>query len=88
MEVHIIVHSWDLPDEWGAEALGVYTDHSKAVREMRRMADETIENTDYEHEFDEDLCHDDNELIKRGWYVESWGQDSVWKWELQTMEVE
>ena len=88
MQVFVVVHHWDTPDNEGVEVLGVFEKIEKA-REQIEVGAHAIRKEFDEDFWDEDMSWDEPMSIHLGRcgrdYLE---QATVYSWEISEQEVE
>ena len=88
MTVYIALHTWDTPDNEGAEILGVFSS-MEAAREVIKASAEKIR-AEYEPDFwDEDMTWDEPSEIHLGRDERGYSNPAtIYSWEIVQREVE
>lgn len=88
MQVFVVVHHWDTPDNEGVEVLGVFEKIEKARAQI--VAGAGAIRAEYDEDFwDEDMTWDEPESIHLGGYsLGSFEPATLYSWEIVQREVE
>lgn len=81
MLLYILTNNWTIPDDDGAEVLGVYSSFEKA-REIMQAEAEKIR-AEYEPDFwDDDLCCDETDYLSFGHFGRGCKLDTIYEWNI------
>lgn len=90
MKVHIVAHCWSDDEKDSYEVIRAYTDINKAIKDMHELAEaekQKVHNV-FGKEFDTDLCEDCDVLVQFGWCAQALRCDCIWRWIVETVEVQ